>query len=524
MEYVNAQHSELDAEIKTNKLTHTGWSDVFLTDLRGRFHGPNLTELAQLKPDVAALAHDFAGNHMPADAFEVAQVAHIAELAHRFNLSPNIGRALTSAFNDRLRGVSAEEWESDADLMPIKYTFSLMRDFPLIADFIKSHEAKCQRAGHEYIDIEGLVDLVEKTNFESIIIKSALDYSNFLMLDGKEYLTDKEKSKMRRVITAIKTVDSPLLALTGFDALEAEILSKAYTWELNQSGDQFFVSKASEIFEELGGRTKLAQTTEEFLEELFINDVFDHKRVTSDQEYYGVFFGGGEITFSEYANEYRVLARLKSVGATAKKMHALYNKTEEVETPIDIIGVTLIAKNEDEMSQCLAAIMRRLSQVDVDHVSAPSRTEQVHVKGSNEFLSRFGREGVSAQLYEERELRVKDELCDNGYEAVKLTLSYTKDGLVMPIEIQVTHETARKESRAGLGSHTLFKLMKLAKDAGNITISKLSDSDMLEKLQRISIRKQKFDKASYETNGESTVRADRVFKNMTRNIGGVAIK
>lgn len=527
MDSYTPREPRADTETSMDEPKHAGWSDVFLNNLRSHLHGDNLTALAQPKPNVAEVAYNFAGSHMPADAFEVARVAHIAELAYHLHLSPNIGRALLDTFSDELRDVTHEEWRSDSELMPLKYTFGLMRDFPIIADFIKDHEVKCEAVGHEYVDIEGLVDLVEKVNFESIIIKSALDYSNFMLLDSKEYLTDKEKSKMRRVITAIKTVDSPLLALTGFDALEAEILSKAYCWELNQSGDSSFVAKAAEVFEGLGGRAKLAETTEEFLDDVFAHDTRDHGRVTSDQEQYSVFFGDGSVTFDEHGTEFRILTRLKSVGATAKKMHALYNKTETLATPTDIVGITLIAKDEAQMSQCLAGILDRLSDVDVTYTTTPSRSEQVHVKGSDAFLSRFGKCGQDSDLYNDAELSIINETCDNGYEAVKLTLSYLHNGIKVPIEIQITHETARRESRVGLGSHTLFKLVKLAKNSGDISISKFSKSDLLEKLKRISIRKRKFDKGSYETNGGSTIRANAVFKEISdrnRSIGGIAIK
>lgn len=502
-----------------------GWSDDFLANLRSRLHGANLLALAEPKPDVAEMAHNFAGDHLPADALQVAQIAHIAELSFHHNLGLNIRRSLVETFHADLEDVTHEDWHEGTELRQLRYTFGLLRDFPTIAAFIKNHEERCRALGHEYVDIKGLVDLVEQTNFESILIKSALDYSNFLLLEGKEYLTDKEKSKMRQIITAIKSVDSPLLALTGFDAWEAEILSKAYCWELEQSGDGFFVAHANEMFHNLGGRQALGRAAETFLDDLFDSDSLQHDRVSSEQEEYGLYFSSGTLTFNGKQEAFRVLARLKSVGATAKKIKSLYNKSQILEMPMDVIGVTLIAQDEAEMELCLENVMQRLTTLDMAYQAAPSRNEQVHIKGRSGFLAKFGKDGKNSALYQN--LAVQDEPCDNGYEAVKLTLMYTHNGIKIPIEIQFTHETARTESRVGLGSHTLFKLMKLAKDSGEASILGFSDTELLEKLGRISARKKKFDKYSYETNGDSTIRGNAIYKEVSshnRQLGNIATR
>lgn len=500
------------------------WSDGFLDDIRFRMHGENLLNLMDSKPAVAEIAEHFAGDHMPPDALEVARIAHIAELSTHMHLGSNVRRSLQNVFRDRLAEVPHADWHDGDDHSALKYTFGLLRDFPVIADYIKSHESRCLGSGHDdFVDIEGLVGLVEKVNFESIIIKSALDYVNFLELEAKPVLSDQEKAKMSRIVTAIKTVNSPLLALTGFDAFEAEILSKAYAWELEQAQNGFFVEKSIEVFDDLGGRRSIGMNAERFLDGMFDEDDYSHSRVTNEQDTYEMFFTDGTVKFAEDTDEYRVLARLKSIGATAKKIHALYNKTEIRETPMDIIGITIIAENEASMAVCLQGLMKRLSVKDITYRAAPSRTEHIHVKGSLNFLSQFGSEGRHSDLY--RNLSVKDEACDNGYEAVKLTMSYNVDGNKIPIEIQVTHEAARIRSRSGLGSHTLFKLTKLAKDAGEATVQNYSDSELLARLQRIAARKQKFDKSSYDTNGESTVRANGLYKEVrgsVRALGNIA--
>ena len=513
---------------------HENWSGAVVDYLQPRFHGENLQALIQLKPEVAEMALHFGGSHMPPDAIEVAKVAHIAELGWQFNLSSNITRALDAALGSALDEVTPTQWESHPETMPLKYTLGLIRDFPVIADFIKAHEAKCAKIGVEFVDIKGLVALVEQVNFESIIIKSGLDYSNFLLLDGKEQLSEKEKAKMRRIITTIKTVDSPLLAITGFDALEAEILSKAYIWELMQDGNGEFVKIAENLFRELGGRQALATATEAFVENLFANDTLSHDRVTSEQENYDMYFADGTVTLREDGEELRVLSRLKSIGSTAKKIHALNEKTGTSETPMDIIGMTLIAKDKDDLQSCLQGVLERLNELHIKFQSAPSRFEEMHVKGRPDFLKRFGLQGTNSHLHEKYGLQVKDEETKQGqeYEAVKLTMLYSWQGKEIPVEIQITHEAARKGSRVGLSSHTIFKIMKLAKKSAAVTVGLLSSEEILDALQRISGRKAKFNNSSYETNGESTHRATAFYerrrkhklKNTLKKAGSIAIK
>lgn len=481
-------------------------------------HGHNLKELVQPKSYVAMMARDFAGNHLPEEAVDVAEVAHLAELISHENLGRNVRRSLASGLEASIADLTPEDLHDDEAHASLRYRLALLSDFPIIASFSRSHEEMCQAKGRDYVDLNGLVDLVEKTNFESIIIKSALDHSNFLLLTGKSSLNPQEEAKLKRIITAIKTVDSPLLGLTGFDALEAEILSKTYSWELRNTGGGYFVDAAENVFEQLGGRQHLAATAEQFLEELFTNDQFTHDRVTADQHDYGVFFSDGSVSLKSNDNEeYRVLSRLKSVGATAKKMHKLHQKTGELEVPMDIIGITLIAKDKEEMSNCLEGLFERLSSSAVRFQAAPSRREHVHIKGRPDFIALFGEHGSHASTYATSDLTVQDEACDNGYEAVKITLIHDTDGRQVPIEIQVTHETARKEGRVGSGNHTIFKLMKLAEDGENVSVTELSTEEQLESFSRLSVRKRKFDKISYEVNGESRERASKLLHRLQQS-------
>lgn len=503
-----------------------GWTDTFINDIRTHMHGANLLALMTPKPEVAEMAAHFAGDHLPESALDVAAVAHIAELMYHPELGPNIRNSLSYAFNGQLKASHAYETLDDTpENQAMRYTFGLLSDFPEIADYARAHKEKCDSFGHEFADIEGLVGLVERTSFESIIIKSALDYSNLLLLESKRVMTPKEIAKMRRIITTIKTVDAPLLEIAGFEALAAVMLSKAYSWELEQANNGFFVEQAERVFDELGGRKELATIAASFLEKVFINDEYTHDPVTDEQERYEMFFTDGAVRFSDFDEEFRVIARLKSTGAAAKKMHNLYNKTEIRETPMDIIGTTIVATNKQTMAVGLDLLMKRLAFADVTYQSAPSRSEQVHVKGRPDFMAMFGTIGEYSDLY--RNLSVQDEPCDNGYEAVKLTMALNHGRHKIPIEIQITHETARSQSRVGEGSHTIFKLMKHSREAGTATVGDLSTEEILERLHRIHVRKQKFDKTTFETNGDSSSRGDRLLQRLQgtkTRLGGIAIQ
>lgn len=295
-------------EYSFSNLSQPQWIQDFTELLADRAQGTDSEKLLQPKPGAEATVRHFAADFIPDEAISIAQIAHIAELLYHKKQGPTIQRDLHKAL-----------YSSEAEPENLAYIEAIITDLPVIADFARKHHAASDTYGQEFVDIEGLVDLVEHTNLESLIIKAALDYSNFLLLDQQDSLTEKEQQKMRRIITTIKTIDAPVLELTGFDALATEMLSKAYEWELRQSGDEHFVDVSHYIFDQLGGRNELGKTTERIMNELFPEDNLSHEQVTRDQESYEIYFGDGTTTLPDNDTTYRILARLKSVGATAKK-------------------------------------------------------------------------------------------------------------------------------------------------------------------------------------------------------------
>lgn len=288
------------------------WLDDFTRLLSERAIGTDSEKLLQPKPEIETTIRHFAAEFIPDEAVQIAQVAHIAELMYHDTQGPAIRRDIHTVLNT-------------GELRPeiTSYIEAIMTDFPVIADFAREHHETCRVKQSEFIDIKGLVSLVKSTNFESIIIKAALDYSNFEFTErtSKERpLTEKEINKMDRIITTIKTIDAPLLEISGFDALASELLSKAYEWELSHGGNGNFVNEARRIFDELGGRNELGKDTERILNALFPEDELSHQQVTHDQESYEIYFTDGSTKLPPYSDtDYRILARLKSVGSTAKK-------------------------------------------------------------------------------------------------------------------------------------------------------------------------------------------------------------
>lgn len=461
----------------------------FSDNLSKRAHGSNIDQLILPKENVKKVLLDFAYNMMPKEATDIAPIAHLAELSHNSTFGKNIRRS----FNETVLE------NTDVDDEQQLYLSALFSDLSILADYAKRTYADNPNT----LDLRGLADIIQSVNIESIALKAALDMSNFRLLEGRENPTQKEQEKMRRVMASIRHIDSILLEVLGFDALAAKMLSKVYSYELKHQGDQQYVDAANAFFDRLNSQVDLKSEGERIVRDLFADNNPDQYSVIENQEDHNVYFTDGKVGVPDVDETFRVLTRVKTIGSTAVKMrnHAKY--FNEIRTPADIIGMTFIGADNENVQQILHHTLEQIESHGIELVDAPGRDTNVHIKGSQEFLNFFNR--PSSPLVNRDDIRVRTELCDNGYEAVKITM--TKGDC--PIEMQFTHETARKASRTGLGSHTLFKLQKLL---GIDIDSDMDDDEIITILEETSRRKKDFNQDNLEIVPDSKARAEQLIQ------------
>lgn len=493
-----AYDSRVEQSASDLLLDDSAWTKTFHDKLSTYIHGDGLGRLIEPKYNIHSTVVDFAADMLPPEAIELTPYAHLAEQIYNPTLGKNIRRSLQESIFE----------SSDYDDEQKLYIAAIISDLAHLGEFSKQAYLNTENP----VQLREMADMVRSINIETMIIKSALDYSNFQLLDSKTELSAQEAAKLERTIASKRYIDTILLEILGFDALAAEMLSRVYMHELralDEEGmnDERYIDAANRFFAKLGGREALGNKAHEFLGKLFSHDAAVQYEVTNNQTAYNMHFTDGEVTIDTEngPTTYRTLTRLKSVGATAIKMRKNANRHPDAliedMVPADIIGITFVARDNASIEDIITHTLEMLAeQGNAHYVSAPGRDEIVHIKGSQSFIDTFTRH---SSVFTDRNLTIKEELCDNGYEAGKVTIVY--DGC--PIEMQFTHEASRQASRTGLGLHTLFKLMKLL-DIDST--EHLTEKEVLAILTETSQRKMDFSPDRLSIVRDSKARAEHL--------------
>ncbi len=417
----------------------------FAEDLSTRISNDDLRQSLSRRNEAVKPAMIYASTLVNDEALGLAGYAHISEQFSDGVLRPNIAKSLKQEFHESPQDISDDK----------RYSLGILLDIGKIRQETRDMLAKNRNITKPMLDPELLTRLANTTNLESIIISASAHHSEFLSLVDKRSQAQDwsqiDEQRMAHLGNTIRSVDAILLELTGFDAFASNALSPVYIWDLENKGRHQSIESANQVISGLGGYAKIAEATDDFLKRLFSDHAVDE--VTSSQDEGRLRFTDGVANISDGKHEMltRVLTRLKSTGALAQKIDNTVNQ----ETPVDIIGMSLVVDDPTEVAAVVNATLANIKSSGARLVSAPTRDELIHVKGSRAFIDSIDQDVDFADITWE------NEEATNGYEAVKITLMYEYQGTEYPIEIQVTHDEARKSSRHGLASHTVFKLGKL---------------------------------------------------------------
>lgn len=398
------------------------------------------------RPAATALADQYSGSDVNDYALSTASYAHIAELFADDILRRNISQSLKEVFHET------------SDTIPVdkRYTLGIMLDILEIRLETKDMLEKNKDISGPFIDHEVLTKLARTTNLEGIVASAAAHSSEFqLLIDRKnsDHSWDqRDEARLHHLAKTIRSVDTVLLELTGYDAFAANALSPVYIWDLESRGRHDAVQLSKDAVTNLGGYQQMAAATDDFLGKLFHEHSISE--VTNRQIADGLRFTDGVANLTDRDGDKiltRLLTRLKSLGSLAQKI----DHSGSSEIPGDIIGLSLVVDETDDVAPAVNAVLANLDTAGIRFVSAPSRDEQIHIKGSKDFIKSI-EDGVD---FDDKSW--VPEISDRGFEAVKITLMHNFAGIDYPVEIQVTHDISRKNSRHGPASHTLFKLSKL---------------------------------------------------------------
>lgn len=465
-----------------------GYAKGFAEDLSTRIRSRDLKSSLAKCHEAVEPAVIYAGRLINDQALGLAGYAHIAEQLSDGVLRPNIAKSLKHEFPDNSLTISEEK----------RYALGILLDIGMVRQATRDMLATNKDVTKPVLDPEFLTELANTTNLESIIISASAHHSEFLkLLERRNTDPDwsaSDEKRMTHIANTIRSVDAILLELTGFDAFASNLLSPVYLWDLENRSEYQSIARAQEVINDLGGYRQIAEATDDFLMKLFSDHAIDE--VTSSQNEGRLRFTDGVANISSGGDELltRVLTRLKSTGALAQKI----DHTQNHDIPIDIIGISLVVDELSEVAAVTSATLANIESAGAKMVAAPTRQELIHVKGSKQFLD-------SIENYVDFEDKTwQKEEANNGYEAVKITMLYNYNDIDYPIEIQITHDTARKSSRHGLASHTIFKLGKLF----GVKLSQDDLESIAADLASINGRKRMLDESRQHLCPESNQRVD----------------
>lgn len=472
------------------------------------------------RTDIVEVLQLFDGGRLTQVDYDVARLADIADRLNNDIWTVNAKRALQAGLStDDLRGTPSPEY---------KHLTDTISDFSKVNDHISAHldnrsalvqhdEALYQALNQRdnapipaeiwlgaavQPDLRSLAELAVTTNIEVLLTKSV----QALLRLKSDFTNDTEQL---RVIAAVEAVYAPILEIIGLDALAATMLDAVNQTRLKKGGREDLVEQAEAIMNSLGPRQSIEEFTE-ILPHLFGGDALTDTIIDSSSGH-EAFFGYGVMRIEEH--DVDIVSRIKTVGSIARKLQYSEAKGHShAEMPVDIVAATLICKDTNAVAEVFTHTLTTIARhSDFEYANAPSRTEPLHVKGKGQFqeavIQALRRAGIDEPI------DVVDN--ENGFEVAKVTCMLPIDDSEgaphVPIELQFVHQEARKQSRVGQDSHTIFKLLKYS-TASEENMQFLRSQEAVDCINDIYRRRKHMDSSTLESNPCSVPRGKELRK------------
>lgn len=298
------------------------------------------------------------------------------------------------------------------------------------------------------ISTRRLRKMSRKANFESIVILAAEK------IDHLQNPSSDDEAKLLHDILEAETFYAPLCEFWGLDAMAMTLKSAASKRRLEKRDMQEVIDRAECEYKNavnFGGPEKvLAQLfggkncERRYNIEPTING--SNNKLAKFCE---VIVDDGSI------GPMRFVGRIKSVGSLAKKMVGdLYGKSGD--TPMDVIGLTAITENVDDLAarfrQVLDLVYQQEQSGGLDLKKPASKSQPIYIQGSAEFKQRVREELTDHPLAGRVEIRDKEE----PFQVAKFTCVMNGEGdKSVNVEIQFLTEEDRKRARRGDTAHAL---------------------------------------------------------------------
>ena len=287
-----------------------------------------------------------------------------------------------------------------------------------------------------------LTSLLENVNLESLLIQS-VELLEWLSSDKAA-----NNGQTFNYVYAAESIFAPLCEIIGFDGLSMALQSKCATLRYKYREEDEFTQKAREQLSALGSHEQIEENVLSMLEATLGEAL--HELVLKHNSPHNIVIGEGIAE-----NDIRVVWRVKSLGSIAKKLER--NGIDSV--PMDIIGATLIVKDEQTLARTLATVLHRI-ELDsrIQTQPSPSRVHALHVRGDLPYIERVLTELDYENLDDmAKHVDVRVGPTDD-FRVAKVTFVFDdRRGEPMRVEMQINTEKDRVQARIGSAAHLLFK-------------------------------------------------------------------
>lgn len=331
---------------------------------------------------------------------------------------------------------------------------------------------------------EVLAKTAETINVESLLIASA---------ESLQKLNDNCSNSLATMQEVVFTeqILEPMAEMIGFDGLAMALSSRSKEVRLTNAGRSDLLDRADNMLNcisafdrEHNKRLCVERAVSEingavfgaphsFVAEPAIETTGDNEAI------FGTIIDQGHRSNLTPAKDNTVgRFRLKSRGSLAMKLYnAERDKAQEFapdqsDVPMDLLGMTLIAKDEAEQRKIFAQVVTGIYNCNSIHpLAANSKISPVHIAGTEDYIERLladlsQRGGTNRNPSERLHILVDGKPAEDaaGLHLAKVTFSYDN----IPVEIQIVTQQARDEMRCGKLAHIIYKARTSGNNPGDV--------------------------------------------------------
>lgn len=300
-------------------------------------------------------------------------------------------------------------------------------------------------------DIEGLIDLADSVNLETILIYSAHLLATLDVHDG-------QSEAAYDAIVQAESIFAPLCEIIGErgDGLAMALNSKVKRIRMRNSGHSHFVDESERIalmYQDKDG--DYAAIFHHFATNILSKLVGEpnlQPNHSSDAKHGTV---AEEGRYNSDVNN--IFARLKTIGARAEKLLRSFIEKGIMEVNLDDIGMTVVSPDDEHLIESyISAIKNMLATDEITPWPSPTRDHAFFVQGSQEFKDLI--RPILTKEFGEELVQFDDK--DTGFHVAKMTGYYEDDQGCVPFEVQFLTQEIRNGARTGPFAHIFYKLQR----------------------------------------------------------------